>query len=101
MDDTIEKYRKWSSTGKKIAFSFSGEKSDFEKLDESERRILDKTNEGLVNSCVPQEFSALVTTSRNKEGINILNEDIRYKFVETHNMDDIIQKAGRVRNGLQ
>lgn len=100
VDDTIEKYRKWSSTGKKIAFSFSGEKSDFEKLDESERRILDKTNEGLVNSCVPQEFSALVTTSRNKEGINILNEDIRYMFVETHNMDDIIQMAGRVRSGL-
>jgi len=100
VDDTIEKYRKWSSTGKKIAFSFSGEKSDFEKLDEFERKILDRTNEGLENSCVPQEFSALVTTSRNKEGINILNEDIRYMFVETHNMDDIIQMAGRVRSGL-
>lgn len=42
----------------------------------------------------------LLTTSKGKEGININDEDIPCMFCESHYADDLIQMAGRVRNGL-
>lgn len=47
---------------------------------------------------LPDDVIAFLSTSRNKEGINIKNEDIHIMFVETHNDVDIIQMAGRLRN---
>ena len=42
----------------------------------------------------------LLTTSKGKEGININDEDIPCMFCESHYSDDLVQMAGRVRNGL-
>lgn len=53
------------------------------------------------NGLIPPQFKLLLTTSRNKEGINIKSEDINDVFVESHNMSDIIQMAGRVRHGAE
>lgn len=47
---------------------------------------------------LPDDVIAFLTTSRNKEGINIKNADIHTMFIETHNDVDIIQMAGRLRN---
>lgn len=55
------------------------------------------SNGGLI----PSQFSLLLTTSRNKEGINIKSEDINDVFVESHNISDIKQMAGRVRHGTE
>lgn len=53
------------------------------------------------NRRLPEDVSLFVSTSRNKEGINIENEDIRYLFVESHFSDDVIQMAGRIRAGVE
>lgn len=49
---------------------------------------------------LPNNIQLFITTSRNKEGINLLNNDIKIMFVEAHSEVDIIQMAGRVRYGL-
>ena len=38
-----------------------------------------------------------ITTSQNKEGISIEDDDIKYMFSESHNKADLEQMAGRVR----
>lgn len=38
-----------------------------------------------------------ITTSQNKEGISIIDDDIKYMFSESHNRTDLEQMAGRVR----
>lgn len=38
-----------------------------------------------------------ITTSQNKEGISIEDDDIQYMFAESHNKADLEQMAGRVR----
>lgn len=53
------------------------------------------------SSLIPSRFLLWVTTSRNKEGINIKDKDINDIFVESHNISDIIQMAGRVRHGAE
>ena len=50
---------------------------------------------------IPSNFSVWLTTSRNKEGININSQDINDVFVESHNISDIKQMAGRVRHGAE
>ena len=49
---------------------------------------------------IPERFQLFVTTSRYKEGINI-KDSIDYMFVEAHSASDVIQMAGRVRNGVK
>ena len=53
------------------------------------------------SSLIPSRILLWVTTSRNKEGINIKDPDINDIFVESHNVSDIIQMAGRVRHGAE
>ena len=53
------------------------------------------------SSLIPSRILLWVTTSRNKEGINIKDTDINDIFVESHNISDIIQMAGRVRHGAE
>jgi hypothetical protein len=53
------------------------------------------------SSLLAEDIYFFVTTSRNKEGININNKDIKYMFVETHLMYDVVQMAGRVRCGVE
>ena len=50
---------------------------------------------------LPDGIRAFYSTSRNKEGINIKNEDFCTMFVEAHNEVDVIQMAGRLRNPIQ
>ncbi len=50
---------------------------------------------------LPPNVRIFFTTSKNKEGINILDDDIKYMFCETHEKADLIQMAGRVRGNSQ
>ncbi len=49
---------------------------------------------------LPPEIKLFLTTSQNKEGININNDDIKLMVVESCEHSDIVQMAGRVRKGL-
>lgn len=49
---------------------------------------------------IPDDIRLWLTTSRNNEGINILNEDIDHLYVESHIQSNIIQIAGRIRKGV-
>lgn len=65
--------------------------------DTLENRINDINIELTVNEKVPQNIKILFSTSKNKEGININDDDIKIAIAETHNKADLIQIAGRVR----
>lgn len=51
--------------------------------------------------CLPPDIKVLITTSKNKEGINIFNDDIETVYTESHSLCDIKQLAGRVRTGAK
>ena len=65
----------------------------FEKMEQVEKSIME-------TQLIPDDVHLLLTTSRNKEGINIQNKDIRFMYVESHNRNDVIQMAGRIRKGV-
>lgn len=48
-------------------------------------------------SRIPAEVKIFISTSQNKEGISIIDDDIKYMFSESHNKADLEQMAGRVR----
>lgn len=85
-----------------IGISYSDDKERDDRfspvLVEKKKRILEslKTKEVL-----PEDVKIFITTSKNKEGININDEDIKIMFVESHLKDEVIQMAGRVRKGLK
>ena len=59
------------------------------------------TEKMLREECMlPEDIKLFVSTSRNKEGINIKNKDFSYMIVEAHNQSDVVQMAGRVRYGI-
>ena len=51
--------------------------------------------------CVPKNVKILLTTVKNREGINILDTDIKIMYAESHHSAELTQMAGRVRNGLE
>lgn len=51
----------------------------------------------VTKSQLPKEIKIFITTSQNKEGISIVDDDIKYMFSESHNKSDLEQMAGRVR----
>ena len=51
--------------------------------------------------CVPPNVKILLTTVKNREGINILDTDIKIMYAESHHAAELTQMAGRVRNGLE
>ena len=53
------------------------------------------------NEAIPQEIQILLTTSVNREGININDDDIDEMFAESSEKTELIQMAGRVRKGVQ
>ena len=63
--------------------------------------MVEAENSITTSSSIPPRFKLWITTSRNKEGINIKDKDINNIFVESHNISDIIQMAGRVRHGAE
>lgn len=84
-----------------IAVSFS-DKEKRNELSPEEKELMNKVEDSLRNkSQLPDYVDVFVTTSRNKEGINIKNSDIKHMFIEAHNPNDVIQMAGRVRDGLR
>ena len=50
---------------------------------------------------LPDELVMFLTTSKNKEGINIKNGDIKTMFIEAHTSHDVLQMAGRLRLGIE
>ena len=55
----------------------------------------------MKESELPEDIKIFITTSRNKEGININNEDVGHLYVESHIRSDVIQMAGRIRSGVE
>lgn len=49
---------------------------------------------------LPDDVRIFLTTTKNKEGINIQNKDIKVMFAESSQSAELTQMAGRVRNGL-
>ena len=84
-----------------IALSFSNQErreglseKEKEKMEETEKSIQEKRK-------LPDTVQLLLSTERNKEGINIDNKDIINLYVESKHMGDIVQMAGRVRAGVE
>lgn len=48
-------------------------------------------------SRLPSDIKIFITTAQNKEGISIVDDDIKHMFSESHNKADLEQMAGRVR----
>ena len=88
----------------KVAVSFSKkEKRDKLAKDDPEGFARMVRVEAAVanDKLLPKDIHLWLTTSRNKEGINIENEDIKHLYVESHIQSDIIQMAGRIRTGVE
>ncbi len=50
---------------------------------------------------IPDGVKILLTTSKNKEGVNILNDDIKIMFAESTEQAELVQMAGRIRAGIE
>lgn len=61
------------------------------------QRMLDTQAYLAQHEKLPDDVYAFLSTSKNKEGINIKNSDIHAMFVEAHAELDVIQMAGRLR----
>jgi len=83
-----------------IGVSFSNDDKR-KKLSPEEQQRMQEIDESLSKSLIPDTVQFFVTTSRNKEGININNTDYHNMFVETHLLYDIVQMAGRIRSGIE
>lgn len=104
--DSIGKTTKWLiSKGiapDEIGFSFNYKAKDRkyfpEEIAESLDNRITKMNKELTkDERIPSNIKILFSTSKNKEGINILDDDIKITFVESHNKSELVQMAGRVR----
>lgn len=88
----------------RIAVSFSDQerRKELKRTASNAFAHMDAVEESLAEyGSIPAEFSLLLTTGKNKEGINISDPDVQHVYVETHNISDIQQMAGRVRHGAQ
>lgn len=83
-----------------IGVSFSNDDKR-KRLSPEEQQKIKEIDESLSKCFIPDSIQFFVTTSRNKEGININNTDYHNMFVETHLLYDIVQMAGRVRSGIK
>ena len=70
-----------------------------EKMAQLYADIIEAEDSVARDGLIPQWCQLWLTTSRNKEGININDTDIDDVFVESHCVSDIKQMAGRVRHG--
>lgn len=99
---TAKEYKN-TSLHEQMAVSFSDikrrdklKKADaglYVRMDEAEKAI--STTQKL-----PDSIKLFLTTGKNKEGINIKDTDIAALFVEAHAEVDIVQMAGRIREGV-
>lgn len=82
--------KKTSSTNKKIKFS----DDELARKEYTENYIRDHED-------LPTDIFLFITTSRNKEGINLKNDDYIWgMLIESHYIEDIKQMWGRARSGL-
>ncbi|MGN1007937.1 MAG: hypothetical protein ACI4PV_03240, partial [Butyricicoccus sp.] len=84
-----------------IGISYSDDPKKDEKFD---GELVDKRKcifESLSKrEVLPADIKILISTSKNKEGININDPDIKDMIVESHQRDEVRQMAGRIREGL-
>lgn len=96
----IEDLGKFEITEDVIGVSFTDE----DKKDEFSDYLLkkkEKLEEALKTvELLPDDVRIFLTTTKNKEGINIQNTDIKIMFAESSQQAELKQMAGRVRNGL-
>lgn len=111
--------RLYGLPGEKIAMQFSDEKRLNKLKRESERQKRAALKKGAkcpeteyeklnriqkqlaTDELIDKEIQLFVTTSKNKEGININDKDIKTVYIEEHSLTDIRQMAGRLRNGAE
>ena len=85
-----------------ISFSDSTRRANLEKDHPEIYNTMVRVEESLrTQSLIPPDIQLYITTSRNKEGINIKNEDYQHLYVESHIRSDVVQMAGRIRNGVE
>ena len=82
-----------------VAFSGSSKRANFSK------RILDdmpRIQESLATKeKIPSDIRLFITTSKSKEGINILDDNIEFMAAESTDKCSLIQMAGRIRHGIK
>lgn len=82
-----------------VSYSDKGKDKDFSaELLQKKDRIKDEL---IRTEHVPKDVKILLTTSTNKEGINIRDEDIQAMFSESCQREELVQMAGRVRSRLK
>ena len=85
-----------------VSFSKKEKREAFALSDPLGFRRMERTEDMLTEkSLLPDDIKLFISTSRNKEGINIENKDIPHLYVESRNRSDIIQSAGRIRCGVE
>ena len=84
------------------SFTKEEKRRNLEKNEETLYRKIIETEKSIKEeNLVPQYVRLFLSTSRNKEGININDKDIKYIYVESHIISEIEQMAGRVRAGVE
>lgn len=80
----------------------SEEKNEASSDEENDyQRMVNVENYLYEHDSIRPDIALFYTTSRNKEGINIEDQDIRHVYIESHSLTDIRQMAGRFRNGAE
>lgn len=105
-DELLLKYRiprektavSFSKPEKRKALEDASSESDQE---DDYRRMINVESYLAEHSHIRPDIQLFVTTSKNKEGINIEDKDIRHIYIESHSLTDIIQMAGRIRFGAE
>ncbi len=101
MRDVINELNDRGIPNSDIGIAYSRDKKKDEKfppeLVEKIKPIQDSLEKHEV---LPDTVKFFISTSRNKEGININDCDIKSMIIESHQRDEVRQMAGRVREGL-
>ena len=100
IEELVNSFLKLGIEEKCIGIAYSGEdpRSFSKTLMKQKREIREAL---LREEKIPKEIKIFVTTSQNKEGININDDDIKIMISECLEKSSLIQMAGRVRKGLE
>lgn len=101
IEDLVKRMKEQGVPESDMGISYStsnGKERDFsDSMKEQMEVILESLK---TEELLPPEVKIFFTTTKNKEGININNEDLKIMFSESHQKSELIQMAGRIRNGL-
>lgn len=85
-----------------VSFSDPDRRAKMEREDPVAYNNMVRVEDSLMKeSKLPDDIKLFITTSRNKEGININDDDVGHLYVESHIRSDVIQMAGRIRSGVK